>query len=46
MVEELVLGSKNDLEAVNYSTGGGATNGAVTFARQGLAVIVYGQNWP
>lgn len=43
MVEEFVLGSKNDLEAVNYSTGGGATNGAVTFARQGLHSMYMGK---
>lgn len=30
------LGSKNDVNNINFSTGGGATNGAVTFARQGL----------
>ncbi len=35
-VEEFQLGSKNDLDEVIFSTGGGATNGAVTFARQGL----------
>lgn len=35
-VEAFELGSKNDLEGVTFSTGGGATNGAVTFARQGL----------
>ncbi|MBP7820917.1 carbohydrate kinase family protein [Candidatus Saccharibacteria bacterium] len=43
MVEEFILGSKNDLEAVNYSTGGGATNGAVTFARQGLHSMYMGK---
>lgn len=36
MMQEFALGSKNDIEAVIYSTGGGATNAAVTFARQGL----------
>lgn len=36
LVEEFALGSKNELESVTFSTGGGATNGAVTFARQGL----------
>jgi ribokinase len=35
-VEEFELGSKNDIEAVTYSTGGGGTNAAVTFARQEL----------
>lgn len=33
---EIKLGSKNDVNNINFSTGGGATNGAVTFARQGL----------
>lgn len=36
MVQEFALGSKNDIEKIVYSTGGGATNAAVTFARQGL----------
>ncbi len=36
MVEEFMLGSKNELEGVVFSTGGGATNASVTFARQGL----------
>lgn len=36
MLQEFKLGSKNDIEEVIYSTGGGATNAAVTFARQGL----------
>lgn len=35
-VEEFQLGSKNDVEAVTFSTGGGASNAAVTFARQGM----------
>ena len=35
-VEEFRLGSKNDINAPVFSTGGGATNAAVTFARQGL----------
>ena len=30
------LGSKNDVNKIDFSTGGGATNAAVTFARQGL----------
>lgn len=30
------LGSKNDVNNIDFSTGGGATNAAVTFARQGL----------
>ena len=33
---KIELGSKNDVNNVNFSTGGGATNAAVTFARQGL----------
>lgn len=32
----LELGAKADVNKVNFSTGGGATNAAVTFARQGL----------
>jgi ribokinase len=36
MVEEFELGSKNDIEGVVFSTGGGGTNAAVTFARQGM----------
>ncbi len=41
-VEEFVLGSKNDIEGVVFSTGGGATNAAVTFARQGLDAAYMG----
>lgn len=33
---KLELGSKADVNNIDFSTGGGATNGAVTFARQGL----------
>lgn len=33
---KIELGSKNDVNNIDFSTGGGATNGAVTFARQGL----------
>lgn len=33
---KIELGSKNDVNNINFSTGGGATNAAVTFARQGL----------
>lgn len=33
---ELKLGAKADVNAINFSTGGGATNASVTFARQGL----------
>lgn len=35
-VEEFNLGAKYDLENITFATGGGATNGAVTFARHGL----------
>lgn len=42
-VEEFVLGSKNDIEGVVYSTGGGATNAAVTFARQRLESCYMGK---
>ena len=43
LVEEFTLGSKNELEGVTFSTGGGATNGAVTFARQGLRSMYMGK---
>lgn len=42
-VEEFMLGSKNDIEGVVFSTGGGATNAAVTFARQGLHSMFMGK---
>lgn len=42
-VEEFELGSKNDIEAVTHSTGGGATNASVTFARQGLRSFYMGK---
>jgi len=35
-VESFKLGAKLDAENINFSTGGGATNAAVTFARQGF----------
>jgi sugar/nucleoside kinase (ribokinase family) len=35
-VEQFPLGAKIDVENVVFDTGGGATNAAVTFARQGL----------
>ncbi len=35
-VEQFPLGAKIDVENVHFDTGGGATNAAVTFARQGL----------
>ena len=33
---QLTLGGKADVNKINFCTGGGATNAAVTFARQGL----------
>lgn len=42
-VEQFPLGVKVDIEAVYYDTGGGATNAAVTFARQGLDVGYVGK---
>ncbi|HEX9679705.1 MAG TPA: carbohydrate kinase family protein [Candidatus Saccharimonadales bacterium] len=36
LVEEFKLGEKYELGGVVFATGGGATNAAVTFARQGL----------
>lgn len=41
-VEEFKLGSKNDVDEVIFSTGGGATNAAVTFARQGMKAFYMG----
>ena len=35
-VEQFPLGSKTDIDGIIFDTGGGATNAAVTFARQGL----------
>ncbi len=35
-VMQLEMGGKADVNTINFSTGGGATNAAVTFARQGL----------
>jgi sugar/nucleoside kinase (ribokinase family) len=43
LVEEFALGSKNDLDGVIFSTGGGATNASVTFARQGLHSMYMGK---
>lgn len=40
---EFKLGSKNDVEQVIFSTGGGATNAAVTFARQGFHAYYMGK---
>lgn len=39
---ELKMGGKADVERINFSTGGGATNAAVTFARQGLSSVFIG----
>lgn len=43
LVEEFSLGAKLDVEGITFSTGGGATNGSVTFARQGLKAIFMGK---
>jgi sugar/nucleoside kinase (ribokinase family) len=43
LVNEFELGSKNDIENVIFSTGGGATNASVTFARQGLHAMYMGK---
>lgn len=40
--EMLELGSKADVNKIDFSTGGGATNAAVTFARQGLDAAFMG----
>ena len=42
-VEQFPLGAKVDVEHVYFDTGGGATNAAVTFARQGLNVEFIGK---
>lgn len=42
-VEQFPLGAKVDVEHVYFDTGGGATNAAVTFARQGLEVGFIGK---
>lgn len=39
---KLELGTKVDVNAIHFSTGGGATNAAVTFARQGMPVRFIG----
>ncbi len=39
---ELKMGDKVDVDQINFSTGGGATNAAVTFARQGLKSVFIG----
>lgn len=42
-VEEFKLGAKLNVENVDFATGGGATNAAVTFARQGLESAFIGK---
>lgn len=39
---ELKMGGKADVQQIDFSTGGGATNAAVTFARQGLDSVFIG----
>lgn len=39
---KLDLGAKADVNNINFSTGGGATNASVTFARQGLRALFMG----
>lgn len=39
---QLELGAKVDVNNISFSTGGGATNAAVTFARQGLEAVFMG----
>lgn len=39
---KLELGAKADVNNITFSTGGGATNAAVTFSRQGLSAIFMG----
>ena len=39
---QLELGSKADVNQIHFSTGGGATNASVTFARQGHSAIFMG----
>ncbi len=41
--EEFKVGEKYELDKVDFSTGGGATNAAVTFARQGLHAMYMGK---
>jgi sugar/nucleoside kinase (ribokinase family) len=42
-VEQFPLGAKLDLDGVIFDTGGGATNAAVTFARQGFKANFVGK---
>ena len=41
-VEEFPLGEKLDLDSIEFATGGGATNAAVTLSRQGLKTSFMG----
>lgn len=41
-VMQLEMGGKADVNSIDFSTGGGATNASVTFARQGLHAIFMG----
>ncbi len=38
----LEMGSKSDVNNIDFTTGGGATNAAVTFSRQGLSAVFMG----
>ncbi len=40
---QLPMGAKADVNQINFSTGGGAMNGATTFARQGLDTTFIGK---
>lgn len=40
---QLEMGAKADVNKIDFSTGGGAMNGSVTFARQGLESIFVGK---
>jgi len=42
-IEQFPLGAKVDVEGITFDTGGGATNAAVTFARQGFDVSYIGK---
>lgn len=42
-VEKFELGAKLELDGITFSTGGGATNAAVTFARQGMSTHFLGK---
>jgi sugar/nucleoside kinase (ribokinase family) len=42
-VEEFAYGSKNEVEGIYFTTGGGATNAAVTFARHGFRSAYLGR---